>query len=229
MLQVSHISKRYRRRAILTDISFEAHPGECLGLIGANGCGKSTLLQIVSGTSRPDSGSVCWQKENLLAHPRRFSELIGYVPQNNPLFEDMTVMDHLKLWYSSSPYSLSQDMLDGFPARLGIPAFVGQKVSTLSGGMKKRLSLACALASRPPLVLLDEPAAALDLVCKEDIRNYIRTLKQEQKTILLATHEEADFALCDRLLLFKQGRLTELAPDTPVSEILQYLENFSAT
>jgi len=225
MFQVSHISKHYRKHTILADISFEAVPGECIGLIGPNGCGKSTLLQIVSGMIRPDSGSVCWQRKDLLRHPRQFSKLIGYVPQVNPLFDDMTALDHLKLWYSSSPYPLSEDLKNGFPARLGISAFADKKVSSLSGGMKKRLSLACTLASRPPLVFLDEPAAALDLVCKEEIRNYIKELKADNRIILLATHEEADFALCDRLLLFSGGKLIELSPDTPISDILLHLEH----
>lgn len=223
MFQVSHLTKSYHKHRILNDLSFEASPGDCIGLIGPNGCGKSTLLQIVSGMLRPDSGSIRWDETELLGHPRLFSQLIGYVPQANPLFEDMSVYDHLSLWYSSSPWSLEQDLTDGFPARLDICRFLDKKVCELSGGMKKRLSLACSLAGRPPLVFLDEPAAALDLVCKEEIRSHIRKLKQDGKTILLATHEEADFALCTRLLLFQNGSLTELSPDTPTVRILQFL------
>lgn len=223
MFQVSHLVKSYHNHQILNDLSFEASPGDCIGLIGPNGCGKSTLLQIVSGMLRPEGGSICWEGKELLGHPRLFARLIGYVPQSNPLFEDMSVYDHLELWYSSSPWSLEQDLTDGFPARLGICRFLDKKVCELSGGMKKRLSLACALACRPPLIFLDEPAAALDLVCKEEIRGYIRELKQEGKTILLATHEEADFALCTKLLLFQNGALTAISPDTPTAQILQFL------
>ncbi|MBQ8639887.1 MAG: ATP-binding cassette domain-containing protein [Lachnospiraceae bacterium] len=225
MFEVSHLAKRYYKNQVLKDVSFTAAPGECIGLIGPNGCGKSTLLQIVSGMLKQDQGTICFDGEELTKKSGRFSQLIGYVPQANPLFDDMTVYDHLALWYSSSPYSLEQDLTDGFPARLGIVSFLDKKVCELSGGMKKRLSLACSLANRPPLVFLDEPAAALDLVCKEEIRSYVRELKEEGKTILLATHEEADFDLCSRLLLFHDKTLTELPPDTPIEEIVRRIES----
>lgn len=223
MFQVSHLSKSYRSHRILRDVSFEAAPGDCIGLIGPNGCGKSTLLSIISGLQKPDSGDILWKGRSLLRSPALFSSLIGYVPQTNPLFDDMTAYDHLRLWYSSSSYSLEEDLKTGFPARLGLPAFLNKKVSALSGGMQKRLSLACALAGQPPLVFLDEPAAALDLVCKQEIRTYVRELASEGKTVLLATHEEADFALCTRLLLFTDSGLMEISPDTPVCEILRWL------
>ncbi len=89
--------------------------------------------------------------------------------------------------------------------------------------MQKRLSIACALASRPTLLLLDEPDAALDLVCKEDIREYIHLYCAQGNTVLLATHEEADFDLCSKLILLKDGHARTLAADTPVKEIIEYL------
>lgn len=219
MFEVSHLAKSYRRHPVLKDVSFQASPGECLGLIGPNGCGKSTLLQILSGQLSADGGTVCLDGQDLSGNPSLRSRMIGYVPQTNPLFDDMTVYDHLRLWYSGCPYSLEQDLTDGFPARLSIDRFLDKPVSALSGGMKKRLSLACALALRPPLVLLDEPAAALDLVGKEEIRRYVQLLKEEGKMILLATHEETYFSLCSRLLVFQNGTLAEMPSDTPPEQL----------
>ena len=224
MFQVSHLSKSYRSHLVLSDISFEARPGDCIGLIGPNGCGKSTLLSVLSGMQKPDRGDILWEGQSLLRRPSLFRKLIGYVPQTNPLFEDMTAADHLRLWYSASSRSLEEDLKDGFPARLGIPQFLHSRVCDLSGCIKKRLSLACALACQPPLIFMDEPAAALDLICKEEIRGYIRCLSGLGKTILLVTHEEADFSLCTRLLLFTPSGPEEISPAAPPHEILQHLE-----
>lgn len=135
----------------------------------------------------------------------------------------MTAMDHLKLWYSATEYSIEDDLKDGFLSILKIEPFLHKKAKALSGGMQKRLSIACALASRPTLLLLDEPDAALDLVCKEDIREYIRLYCAQGNTVLLATHEEADFDLCSKLILLKDGHARTLAADTPVKEIIEYL------
>ena len=174
MLSIQSISKSYKKQQVLQNVSFDAAPGECIGLLGPNGCGKSTLLHILSGTDTPDSGTILFDGKDLLKNPSLQSTKIGYVAQNNPLFPDMTAMDHLK---------------DGFLSILKIEPFLHKKAKALSGGMQKRLSIACALASRPTLLLLDEPDAALDLVCKEDIREYIRLYCAQGNTVLLATHE----------------------------------------
>lgn len=223
MLSVESISKSYKKQPVLRDVSFTAAPGECIGLLGPNGCGKSTLLHILSGSDRPDSGRILFHGKDLLAQPSVQASQIGYVPQANPLYPDMTAMDHLKLWYSACDYSIEEDMKEGFLSQLKIESFLHKKVKTLSGGMQKRLSIACALASRPSLLLLDEPDAALDLVCKEDIRSYIRWYCSQGNTVLLATHEEADFALCSKLLLIRDGSARILSGNTPIKEIITFL------
>ena len=210
MLSIQSISKSYKKQQVLQNVSFDAAPGECIGLLGPNGCGKSTLLHILSGTDTPDSGTILFDGKDLLKNPSLQSTKIGYVAQNNPLFPDMTAMDHLKLWYSATEYSIEDDLKDGFLSILKIEPFLHKKAKALSGGMQKRLSIACALASRPTLLLLDEPDAALDLVCKEDIREYIRLYCAQGNTVLLATHEEADFDLCSKLILLKDGFLSIL-------------------
>ena len=208
MLSIQSISKSYKKQQVLQNVSFDAAPGECIGLLGPNGCGKSTLLHILSGTATPDSGTILFDGKNLLKNPSLQSTKIGYVAQNNPLFPDMTAMDHLKLWYSATEYSIEDDLKDGFLSILKIEPFLHKKAKTLSGGT---------------LLLLDEPDAALDLVCKEDIREYIRLYCAQGNTVLLATHEEADFDLCSKLILLKDGHARTLAADTPVKEIIEYL------
>lgn len=224
MLSVQNISKSYKSRQVLKDVSFEASGGECIGLLGPNGSGKSTLLQILSGALAPDKGSISYDGKDLLHSPGLQASGVGYVPQSNPLYPDMTAMDHLKLWYSSTPYSVEEDLQKGFLSMLNIRPFLHKKVRTLSGGMQKRLSIGCALASRPPLLLLDEPDAALDLVCKNDIRSYIRLYCRQGNTVLLATHDTADFTLCSKLLVFGRDALVQLPGSTPVTEILKYLD-----
>ena len=201
MLSIQSISKSYKKQQVLQNVSFDAAPGECIGLLGPNGCGKSTLLHILSGTDTPDSGTILFDGKNLLKNPSLQSTKIGYVAQNNPLFPDMTAMDHLKLWYSATEYSIEDDLKDGFLSILKIEPFLHKKAKTLS----------------------DEPDAALDLVCKEDIREYIRLYCAQGNTVLLATHEEADFDLCSKLILLKDGHARTLAADTPVKEIIEYL------
>ena len=133
----------------------------------------------------------------------------------------------VKVLYMNTDYDylkkIEDDLKDGFLSILKIEPFLHKKAKALSGGMQKRLSIACALASRPTLLLLDEPDAALDLVCKEDIREYIRLYCAQGNTVLLATHEEADFDLCSKLILLKDGHARTLAADTPVKEIIEYL------
>lgn len=223
MLSIQSVSKSYKKQPVLQNVSFDAAPGECIGLLGPNGCGKSTLLHILSGTDTPDCGTILFNGKDLIKHPSLQNSQIGYVAQNNPLYPDMTAMEHLKLWYSATDYSIKDDLKNGFLSLLKIEPFLHKKVKALSGGMQKRLSIACALAPRPSLLLLDEPDAALDLVCKEDIRNYIRLYCAQGNTVLLATHEEADFSLCSKLILLKEGHARSLPGNTPVKEIIEYL------
>ncbi len=198
-----HISKTYQRgkKVVLQDICFSAEPGQCVGILGANGCGKSTLLSILAGVTSPDAGQI------------HYDGRIGYVPQENPLIEELTAYDNLLLWYCDSPFDLKQELTDGILAMLGIPEFLSVRVKHMSGGMKKRLNIGCAMASAPTMILLDEPGAALDLPCKERIGVYLNTCKAQGKILLIATHEEREIQLCDKYYILKNGQLTELAYD----------------
>lgn len=215
-LAVSHIKKSYRRRKkpVLHDISFSADAGQCIGLLGENGSGKSTLLSILAGAQKADAGTLLYEGKTLLPESREARQLIGYVPQENPLIEELSAYDNLRLWYcSDTSLSLERELKEGVLAMLGIHEFLDVRVSRMSGGMKKRLSIGCAIAEDPQILLLDEPGAALDLICKERISVWLKNCMAQGKIIFLATHEEREIELCDKLYLLKNGVLSALEYD----------------
>lgn len=210
LIEVKSVAKKYGRHEVLKNVSFYANTGECVGIVGANGCGKSTLLKILSGSIKPDSGSLVYDGADSLKNVKIFERLIGYVPQENPLMTQLSVMDNLKFWYCDSSRSLKNDLINGAPAMLGISAYADKRVDRLSGGQKKRLSIACALAKQPPVLIMDEPGASLDIVCKEDIKNYLQRYIQSGGTVILTSHEQTELELCSRMYLLKNGTMHEL-------------------
>ena len=223
MLKVTDIELHYGKRQILNGLSFDAGQGDCIGILGVNGCGKSTLLKILSGALAPGAGSVAFYGEDAVKKHHLFVRYTGYVPQDNPLMEDLTVLDNLKLWCSNKSSNLKAELDRGVLHMLKLHTVAKCKVRTLSGGMKKRLSIGCALANRPELLLLDEPTAALDLPCKEDIRDSLRLYIKNGGSVIITTHEEADLMLCNRLLVLKQGGLHEISSDTRGAALLEQL------
>lgn len=219
--EVKGIKKTYRhdKKNILKDISLEANGGECIGILGTNGCGKSTLLSILAGIRKADGGRFTTRyKEPSKGKP--MIPMIGFVPQENPLMEELTALDNLRLWYSNSPLDLQEELNHGTLRLLGISDFLHTRVNQMSGGMKKRLNIGCAIASNPQILLLDEPGAALDLPCKEQINQYLQTYKEQGNLILIATHEEPEIALCDRLFLLKDGVLVPYQYDGNLSNLI---------
>ena len=135
--------------------------------------------------------------------------MTGYVPQENPLIPELNVYDNLRLWYPDK-HILKQELEQGFLSLLGIGEFVTKQVSKLSGGMKKRVSIGIAMAGMSPILLLDEPSAALDLICKEDIRTYLQAYLERKGTVVITTHEESELALCDKIYVMKNGVLSQV-------------------
>lgn len=220
-VDISHISKSYRRKTVLRDISLTAQSGQCIGILGANGCGKSTLLSILAGIQSPDGGSFTADGHDLFADSALRAGLVGYVPQGTPLLEELTALDNLRLWYGKK--ELAAELEGGILAMLGVGDFLKTPVRKLSGGMKKRLSIGCALSRRPPIVLLDEPTAALDLSCKQDICRYLLAYKRSGGILLLATHEESELSLCDAWYILKDGVLLPFAYDGDMGKLVSSL------
>lgn len=219
ILEVQNICKNYGKKTVLNGISFCADQGDCIAIVGANGCGKSTLLGILSGAHRADRGEILCYGKNLTKEPKLFSSKIGYVPQENPLMDKLSVYDNLRFWYCDSPKNLQKDLESGIPALFGLSSYRDYRVDKLSGGMKKRLSIACALAKDPPILILDEPGASLDIICKEDIKNYLKSYLAQGGTVIITSHEEAELSLCNKMLLLQDGVLNGL-PDKPVGAAL---------
>lgn len=208
-MEIRQLSKSYHhgKQQILKDLSVTAQDGDCIGILGVNGSGKSTLLSILAGVLKPDQGELLYHGK-AYNDSRQISLLCGYVPQENPLMEDLDAYDNLRLWYCHSKLDLQQELENGLLASLQIPDFLHVKVRQMSGGMKKRLSIGCAMAEDPPILLLDEPGAALDLPCKEQIISYLQQCKKAGKIIWIATHELQEMEICDSLYVLQDGKLT---------------------
>ena len=220
MLEISGICKSYRRQVILEGVELTVEPGDCVGIVGYNGCGKTTLLSIISGALKADKGSIVFNGRQAVGRPRVFAEEAAYVPQENPLMEELTVRDNLLLWYMGSRKGMEEDLKNGAAAMLGVDKMLNRTAGKLSGGMKKRVSIACALSNHAPVLIMDEPGAALDLECKELIRNYIREYMAGGGAVVLTSHELAELALCTQMHVLRQGRLTKIENGLSANELI---------
>lgn len=217
-MKILNIKKNYKNKTVLQDITLSVEAGECVGILGSNGSGKSTLLSTLAGVQKPNGGAFLWEDKDLFRNETLRTSLVGYVPQGNPLLEELTAWDNLRLWYDKA--TLQRELEEGVLAILGIPEFIKVPVRKMSGGMKKRLSIGCAVAGKPQVLLMDEPTAALDLVCKERIYNYMREYKAQGGRILLATHDVQELALCDRWFILKEGVIEPYQYDGNVSKLV---------
>lgn len=220
-IEIKNISKKFKKKQVLRDICLEAQSGMCIGILGANGCGKSTLLSILAGIQACNSGSFWCDGADLLKDKKKRAELVGYVPQGIPLIEELTAKDNLLLWYSKKV--MKQQLSDGVLGLLGIGEFLSVPVSKMSGGMKKRLSIGCAMAKEPPILLLDEPTAALDLSCKQSIASYLRHYKENGGILLLTTHDVMELDLCDAWYIIQDGVLIPFVYNGKVQELVESL------
>lgn len=224
MIEIRNISKTYGRHQILNNISFNINTGECIGIVGANGSGKTTLLSIISGIIKADKGDILADGKVISDSPKRISGHISYVPQENPLINELTAMDNLRFWYSGSKKELEHELEDGILSLLGINEFIGKTVSKLSGGMKKRLSIGIALLEKPSLLIMDEPSAALDLTGKYKIKDYMRQYTTKMNgSILVVSHDQNELSVCDKLFLLKDGQLSQIDSNLKDSELINLL------
>lgn len=205
MIQVCQINKNYGKNVILSNINFEAKAGESVAVVGRNGTGKSTLIKIMAGVIKASSGTLSYFGNSILENKKLFRKYCGYVPQDNALIEELSVLDNLKLW-SGGKRHLDRDFLD----RFGLTEILSVKVSNLSGGMKRRVSIVCAISHLPPVLLLDEPTTALDIFYKDEIHKILKEYKKNKGIIIYTTHDEREIIESDRTLLLKKGILKEL-------------------
>lgn len=220
-IEIKHISKSYGKKQVLTDVSLQLQGGCCVGILGANGTGKSTLLSILAGVQEQGSGEFLFDGVDLFQNPRKRSRLVGYVPQGTPLIEELTAWDNLLLWYDRK--QLRQELENGILKLLDLQDVLKIPVRKLSGGMKKRLSFGCAMANKPPILLLDEPTAAIDLACQLSIHQYLKAYKKAGGVILMTTHDLQDLSLFDTLYILKDGSLRQYTHTPELQELVDSL------
>ena len=207
MLRVEQVSKSYGSGQVLSSVSFEAHPGRVSAIVGRNGCGKSTLLAIVSGMLRPDSGRVLLADKDLLQNPG-LRACIGYLAQGDSLFEELSVSENILFWASAAGHSSGQLSSNRFVRLLGLEEFWGKRISRLSGGMRRRVAICAALLSDPDYILLDEPFAGLDILYRQELVDFLLTLRKMGKAIIYTTHSAQELAaLGDVALLLREGEV----------------------
>ncbi|MDW7774985.1 MAG: ABC transporter ATP-binding protein [Methanosarcinales archaeon] len=210
IIEIRSVSKNYGDFRALHDISLDIEKGIIFGLLGPNGAGKSTLIKILSCQARPSSGSVYISGLDVVSDKKNVLSIIGVVPQENSFYDELTISENLM--YFGSLYGVaaidikkrSHHILE----MLQLSQKSSARASTLSGGMKTRLNIACALIHKPEVLILDEPSVGLDPVSRKALWDTIREVNREGTTILITTHymEEADL-LSDRILIMHRGTI----------------------
>ncbi|MBO6162330.1 MAG: ABC transporter ATP-binding protein [Eubacterium sp.] len=228
MLSLSHVTLKYRKKTILQDVSFDAAPGQTIGLLGMNGSGKSTLLLSIAGVKKPAEGTILLEGKSYADDPRAYNSSVGFVTQENALIDELTAMDNLRLWTPMSKAEIFDTLQNTSLCALGVHTYLELPVNSMSGGMKKRLSLATVLINKPNVLLMDEPFAALDLVAKKDILNFLSLFRSGGGITVIASHDEKIFEFCDESYLLKDGVVTHLPQlaekiknGTDISELLR--------
>jgi ABC-2 type transport system ATP-binding protein len=220
-LSLVDVRVRYGTRAAVDGLSLEVRRGEIVGLIGPNGSGKSSTLAVAAGVLDPAEGWVAVDGVARLANPAQFATRIGFVPQECGVYEEFTAADNLL--YFGKLYGLEGHDLRRRVARVlsrvGLSAYASHRVETFSGGMRQRLNLAVALVHDPPILLLDEPTAALDPTSRDALFADLSRLRDDGHAVLLSTHhlDEAELG-CDRVAVLDRGKL--VACGSP-SEVLR--------
>lgn len=225
ILSVSGLRKSYGENEVLRGLDFSIRRGECFGLLGPNGAGKTTTLRCCLGLTDPNAGTITLVGEPVPEAARQARVRVGVVPQMDNIDPDFTVVENLVIYgrYFRMPDALINERIPRLLEFAGLSAKGDANIRTLSGGMKRRLTLARALVNDPELLVLDEPTTGLDPQARHLIWDGLRQLLTQGKTILLTTHfmDEAE-RLCTRLAVIDHGRM--IANDSPRALIAAHVE-----
>lgn len=216
-ISAEHITKKYRTGkasvTALKDISMQVEKGELFGLIGPDGAGKTSLIRILTTLLLPDAGTATVEGLNVVKDYKNIRQIIGYMPGKFSLYQDLSVSENLDFFatiFNTSiheNYHLIKDIYEQ------IAPFKDRKAGKLSGGMKQKLALSCALIHKPSVLFLDEPTTGVDAVSRKEFWHMLQNLKAEGLTILVATPYMDEASLCDRVALVQDGRFLDI--DTP--------------
>lgn len=210
-IRISSLVKRYPGRVALAGVDLEVAQGEFFGLLGPNGAGKTTLISTLSGLVRPDEGRLSVMGFDVVTDYRQARRALGVVPQELVFDPFFSVREMLRIQSGYFGIRHNDDWIDEILANLDLTSRADANMRTLSGGMKRRVLVAQALVHRPPVIVLDEPTAGVDVELRKGLWQFIRKLNRDGHTIVLTTHylEEAE-ALCGRIAMLKAGRIIAL-------------------
>ncbi|MFC1598700.1 ATP-binding cassette domain-containing protein [Patescibacteria group bacterium] len=215
MIKIENLTKNFDQFKALDDVSFEVKEGEIIGLLGPNGAGKTTTLRILTGYFNPTVGSVKYDDLDIIDEGLKVKQKIGYLPENNPLYEEMKVKEYLT--FAAKMHDIAKpdikDAVNKVINTCGLEIKQNQEIAKLSKGYKQRVGLAQSLLHNPEFLILDEPTEGLDPNQRIEIRDLIKNIGQ-QKTVILSSHVLSEVeATCDRVLIINQGKI--VASGTP--------------
>ena len=206
-LQIIDLTKKFGEQTALNNINLNIKKNEIVGLLGPNGAGKSTLMKSITGVLKIETGQILFQGKDISQSPIESKKNIGFLPENNPLYQDMFVKEYLN--FVANIHKISSKRVNEVIDLVGITHEKSKKISQLSKGYKQRVGLAQAIIHQPDLLILDEPTNGLDPNQIIEIRNLIKEISHE-KTIILSTHimQEVE-ALCSRVILIHKGHIIQ--------------------
>lgn len=215
-ISVEHLSKSYGKQQVLKDISFEINKGEIVGFLGKNGAGKSTTMKIITGYRAYDEGIVKVCGQDISKYPMEARRNIGYLPEHNPIYPDMYVMEYLRfvadLYKVENPKARVDEMVE----RTGLTRECRKKIGMLSKGYRQRVGLAQALIHDPQVLILDEPTTGLDPAQIIEVRDLIKEVGKE-KTVMLSTHIMQEVsAICSRVIMINDGHIVADDSETDI-------------
>lgn len=229
-IEVSGVTKRYGHITALDHVSLKVEKGEMFGLIGPDGAGKSSLYRILATLTAPDEGSAMVCGLDTVRDYSRLRTVIGYMPEKFSLYQDLTVSENLRFFASLFGVSIKDNYDIIAPVFAQLERFPNRRAGALSGGMKQKLALSCALIHRPGILLLDEPTTGVDAVSRSEFWDMLSTLREKGITILVSTSYMDEATRCERIALIDKGRILKV--DTPsglVAGLDEALYNASAT
>jgi ABC-2 type transport system ATP-binding protein len=221
MIDVTGVSKTYGSIQALQEVSFHVDPGQVIGLLGPNGAGKTTMMKILTGFLQPDSGEVSVDGLDVLTETLEIQKRIGYLPENAPLYPEMSVQAYLKMMAElrQIPPDEQIDYISEAVRATALTDHLTRPIGQLSKGYRQRVGLAQAILHKPKLLILDEPTIGLDPTQIVEVRRLIRRLA-EHSTILLSTHILSEVeAICDRVIILLNGRVRA---DASLSELATF-------
>lgn len=219
-IHIEKLSKSYASTQALKEIQLDIYQGELFGVIGADGAGKSTLLRLLATLIDPDKGSIHLGGDDLIKHYKKVRQIIGYMPGQFALYQDLSILENLNFFASIFGTSLTEnrDFID--PIYRQIEPFKNRLAGKLSGGMKQKLALCCALIHKPKVLILDEPTTGVDPTSRKEFWEILQSLKKVNITTLVSTPYMDEAILCDRVALMKEGQF--FATNTPQNIISSY-------